>query len=136
MRILILALILVHFLCHGEENPGYQNAAKETQEFLKNKKERDSWVQKNEKAKDADQKAEALAGAGGKEQMYDIAGELTQKIAAETGGDPEKMQKLLLEAQKNPEAFYKKYFDESQKAKVRGMAGKIENDKPAAPAPK
>jgi len=80
-----------------------------------------------------DDKVSALAGTSqNKDEIYGIAAQLMEKIAQETNGDPEKMQLLMLEAQKNPEAFYKKYFNDEQKAKVRGVASKIQANPPAA----
>ena len=99
----------------------------QTKTFLKNKGERQKEIDKDPKAKDIDNKVDALAGTPeNKEEMYDLASQLVEKIALEANGDADKMQRMLMEAQKNPKAFYEKYFDESQKSKVRGLATKIE----------
>ena len=103
----------------------------QTKSFLKNPSERQKAVDADPHAKDIDEKAGALAGTPeNKEQMYDVASQLIEKIAAEANGDPAKMQEMMAEAQKNPEAFYNKYFDDAQKAKVRDIAKKSESSKP------
>ncbi len=73
----------------------------------------------------------ALAGnEKNKEEIYDLATRLMEKITLESNGDAAKMQALLMEAQKNPQAFYDKMFSKEEKARVRGVAEKVERRKP------
>jgi hypothetical protein len=128
MKALLLCLALIHLSAHAELDQHQQQGLKDTKEFLKNKDERQKWIdEKGGKAKEVDNKVEALGGSKeNKEEIYGIAAEVMEKIALETNGDPEKMQKLLQEAQGNPKAFYEKYFDDKSKARVRGVATDIE----------
>ncbi|MGE0528224.1 MAG: hypothetical protein AB7P49_14235 [Bdellovibrionales bacterium] len=91
-------------------------------------------MKESKPAQDVDAKVEDLAGSGQeKEEIYGIAAEVMDKLTRETKGDPEAMQRLLLEAQKNPHGFYEKMFDGTQKTKLRNVAEKIE--KKNAPSP-
>ena len=136
MKVLLLSLVLVHTVAYAQLDSHQQQGLKDTKEFLKNSEERQKFVDKNLKAKDVDNKVDALAGSKeNKEEIYGIAAEVMEKIAIETNGDPQAMQKLLQEAQGNPRAFYEKYFDDKSKARVRGVAADIEK-KGTGPAPK
>lgn len=138
MKSLIFCLALIHAPAFAQLGPHEQQGLKDTQEFMKNSRERQEWIdKKGGKAKEVDQKVDALAGSKeNKEEIYGIASEVMEKIANETKGDPEAMQKLLLEAQTNPQAFYQKYFDEKSKARVRGVAADIEKKGAKGPSPK
>ena len=95
--------------------------------MLTNPAERNAAIKSDKKALEVDQKVEALTGSGkNKEEIYDIASKVMEAITVESKGDPEKMQQLLMEAQSNPQAFYNKYFSESDKARVRSLAQDIE----------
>ncbi len=137
MKVLLLSLVLVHTAAaHAQLDTHQQQGLKDTKEFLKTPDERRKFIDKNAKAKDVDNKVDALAGSKeNKEEIYGIAAEVMEKIAIETKGDPQAMQKLLQEAQGNPRAFYEKYFDDKSKARVRGVAADIEK-KGTGPAPK
>ncbi len=131
MRLLCLLLILIHVSAHADLNEIQKQGLKETESLLQNKAKRDAAVAKDPKAKDMDEKVDALTGGGtNKEDIYAIAAELMDKIAIKANGDPEKMQMMMLKAQQNPKAFYDEFFDEGQKEKARSLAGKISKDKP------
>lgn len=112
-----------------------EQGLKDTKEFLKNSKERQDWINKNAPAKDVDNKVESLAGSKqNKDEIYGIAADVMDKLTRDAKGDPAAMQKILDEAQGNPEAFYNKYFDEASKQRVRGVANDIEKKgTPASP---
>ena len=127
---------MIHAPAFAGLDADQKKGMEQTKTFLTNKSGRQKEIDKDSKAKDIDNKVDALAGTPeNKEEMYDLAAQLVEKIAAEANGDADKMQRMLLEAQKNPKAFYEKYFNESQKAKVRGLATKIEGGS-AGSAPK
>ena len=130
MRYLLPILILTHMAAFALDKD-QEEGLKQTKEMLRDPSKRQDAIKGDPKATEMDQKVDALAGGSGtKGDMYELAAQLMDKIAAETNGDPQKMQALILEAQKNPEAFYKKYFSAEQKAKVRGIATKIKADQP------
>jgi hypothetical protein len=130
--IVVLLLILTQWQTSAELDKDQQEGLKQTQDLLNNPAERQKAVDADPHAKDVDNKVNALAGSKeNKDEIYGIASEVFQKVAAESNGDPAKMQKLLEEAQKNPQAFYDKYFNDADKARVRGVANKIQSDKPS-----
>lgn len=127
MKTLLLSLTLIHFAAHADLDKHQQQGLKDTQRMLTNPAERNAAIKNDKKALETDAKVEALTGSGkNKEEIYDIASKVMEAITVESKGDPEKMQTMLLEAQSNPQAFYNKYFSESDKNRVRGLAADIE----------
>jgi len=105
-----------------------------TQDFLRSREQRETYLKTDPKARDVDTKVEALAGTPeNKDEMFDLAAEVLEKIANEAKGDPEKMKILLLEAQQDPQKFYQSHFSEGQKKRVQGLAKDIERRKIASP---
>lgn len=139
MKRLILCFILIQsplaFSQSDDDLPSAEKQGlKDTQQFLRNKQERNAFIKKDPKAKDIDTKVEALTGSGAdKEEVYDISARVMEKVTAEAKGDPEKMQTLLLEASSNPKAFYEKYFSAEDKKKTKALADKIEKKKGSVP---
>jgi len=118
MRYLLPVLILIHITAYADLDADQRHGLKQTKDMLNNPSERQKAIAKDPKAKDMDDKVSALAGTSqNKDEIYGIAAQLMEKIAQETNGDPEKMQLLMLEAQKNPEAFYRSILTTSKKPK-------------------
>ena len=132
MTILLIYIVTVSSSAVAELDSSQTEALTNTQKLLRNTKERNKVIAADPKAQEADAKAGALAGSNqNKEEMYDISAELMEKIANDANGDPQKMQDLLKESQKDPQAFYEKYFSDAQKARVRGLANKMEGQRPS-----
>jgi hypothetical protein len=111
-------------------DPHSREGLQDTQHLLKTPSERDQYVNKDPHAKEVDAKVSALAGSSqNKEEIYDLASQVMETITAESKGDPAKMQQLLEEAQKNPKQFYDRYFSAEQKARLHGLAQKIDSPK-------
>lgn len=137
MKLLCCCLALIHASAFAQLGEHEQKGLKDTQDFLKNKKERQQFIDKDAKAKDVDNKVDALAGSPqNKEEIYSISADIIEKLVMETKGDAAAMQKILEQAQKDPQAFYQKYFDEKSKARVRGLATDIEKKGTAGPSKK
>lgn len=138
MHKLLVGLILIHgSLAHAQLDEHQRKGLQNTQEKLRDKKARDEAIRENPRGKEVDAKVDALTGGGAdKEQVYGLAAQVMEKIVAEAEGDPQKMQRLLMEAQTNPQAFYDKYFTAEQKAAVRGLAEKIEKRGTSVRSPK
>jgi hypothetical protein len=135
MRWVLVYISLLSISAFADLDKDQRQGIQDTQHLLKTPAARAKAIAHDPKAKEIDDKAGALAGsAQNKDEMYDLAAQLVEKVAAQANGDPEKMQQLMMEAQKDPKAFYEKFFDDKQKAKVRGLANKIEGDKPGIPA--
>ena len=138
MKHIALLLVLMHAgLAQADLDQHQTKGLDDTKAFLKNSAERNAFIKGDKKAQEVDQKVDALTGGGAnKEEVYGISADVMDKLTHEANGDPEKMQAILQEAAKNPEAFYNKYFDEGAKSRVRGVAGKIDQKKTAVGAPK
>jgi hypothetical protein len=102
-----------------------QSALQNTQEMLTDPALREKAVQETEAARAADQQAKSVAGSPeNTEALYRISGTVMSEITHRTGGDPAKMNELLKDAEKNPEAFGESLTPESQSA-IRDLAGKV-----------
>jgi hypothetical protein len=55
------------------------------------------------------------------DEMYGLASDIFEDMVKQAGGDPLKLQQMVIEAQKNPQAFAKK-LSPSQRAQIKGMA--------------
>jgi len=79
--------------------------------------------------KAADLKAlEAVGGdAGEKQELYNIAADIMPFLVQQTGGDPGKMQAIMLKAQTDPEGFINSLPAEIQ-AKIKNAAIAVEKN--------
>jgi hypothetical protein len=124
---MLKCLLLVSFLWAQDHD-----AIKQTQGVLTNKKDRQKAIQElPESAKKVDQNVDIIVGGdeNQKEEMYQISADIFKNFE---GKSAEEMQKILEQAQKDPEAFYKSLSPEQQK-KIKGLANKIESKKKAKP---
>lgn len=117
-----LSYVAVSF--SDDDETTVQQALQQTQQVLRDARLRQEAVQKDPKARQADENARKVAGS---EQnlnaMYDLSADVMETVNKESGGDPVKMQKLLDEASKNPEAFVHRFTPE-QKEKLKAIADK------------
>ena len=98
-----------------------QEAIKKTQELLKD-------PANLQKSAEASKLFELMGNeAGSKQDLSNTTASIFEDLAAKTGGDPEKLRKLLEEAKSNPEAFANQLSAE-QKAAISGLAKKIEEN--------
>lgn len=138
MRNLILILIIFSIPCLGSADDLYKQkqnseALEKTQTLLRDPSQREAAVKSDPKAMEIDAKAGALAGTPeNKQKMYEISADVMEKLTNETGGDVDKMNKILEAAQKDPKGFYDKMFDSKSKAAVEKVSSDIEkNQKPS-----
>lgn len=116
--------ILTLNLCFGVEatiGADNQEAIKKTQELLKNPEN----LQSNAEAS----RLFELMGnnSSANQDLSNTTAAIFADLAAKTGGDPEKLRKLLEEAKKNPEAFANQLSADQKKA-VSDLAKKIEDN--------
>lgn len=88
---------------------------------------REAAIKNDPKAVKSDQMVKEVGGEYS-EEIYQLAGKVMESLASEAGGDPEKMEKILEKAQKNPEAFANTFSDE-QKRMLNQLSKKIEQSK-------
>src|SRR4051812_37194949 len=77
-----------------------EEALRKTQGMLKDPKQRAEVLANDPKAKDMDAKVNGVAGGSEslKNEIYTLSADIFEQLTKEAGGDPEKMQKLLVEA--------------------------------------
>lgn len=104
---------------------------KQTQDLLRNPQQRDSFIRGNEGAQKVDDNVKSLTG--GNEaytaEMYNIAADVlalvTERAKKPNGEiDVEKMKRLMMEYQTNPEAFYRQMTPE-QRQRIKELGKKI-----------
>jgi hypothetical protein len=108
-----------------------QQALQQTQELLINPAERQKALNADPAAKANDAKVQQLLGKDS-QKAYELSAQLMSTIVAQTGGDPQKMQQLMLELQSNPHAL-EKLLTPSQRDQIRKMASDLEARKGSAP---
>lgn len=118
---------LISFTTFAQKDQAVENAMKETQDLLKNKSQRDEVLKNDAKARDADNKVNAVTGGdqAQSQKLYDISADIMPTLMKTVGNDPVKAMELLQKAQTDPEAFYKS-MPEDIRQKIRGVASEIE----------
>lgn len=108
-----------------------QQALQQTQDLLTNPAERQKAINADPKAKANDASVQKLLGVDS-QKAYELSAQLMSTIVAQTGGDPQKMQQLMLELQSNPRAL-EKLLTPAQRDQIRKMASDVEARKGSAP---
>ncbi len=134
MRILVLFTLTISSLIFSSSafanglDDKDQLAVRQSQDFLKNKEERNKFIDKDANAKKADDYAKKIGGGdqGNVDEMYSISAGAMDIIAAKSNGDPVKMQELMKVYEKNPEQFLNDMPAE-QRAQIEKLGRKIGN---------
>ncbi len=101
----------------------------ETQNLLRSRTEREKLIQKDQKAKKADDQVTSVVGEGQiKDEMYDVTAGIMKYLVEKYSGDAEKMQAEMLKAASDPKAFLSSLPIEYQN-KIRAMASEVEAKK-------
>lgn len=112
----ITSLTLFSFSSHAELDKFDQEALKKTQDFLKNKSERDAFIKKSPDAQPHVQKMNEMGmNESQKNKTFNISADVFGELVKENNGDAAAVQKMLLNAQQNPEAFYNSLSPENKK---------------------
>lgn len=113
-----------------------EKGMKDTQNLLRDKKQRDELMKTDSKAREADSKVNAVTGgdAVNNQKLYDISADIMPALMSSVGNDPVKAMELLQKAQSDPEAFYKSLPSEVRD-KIRGVASDIESKGSAKKSP-
>ena len=127
IKFIIFVIFFSYLELYANEN---ESALIETQNFLRNSEQVKNETLKNPNAKKADQIAEitSLGKKEFKQDIYNISADLLPWLVEQTNGDPDKMNALIMEAQKNPEAFYAR-IPASQKAQIKSLSEAIESNR-------
>lgn len=123
MRIVFVLLLSANFAYALDQ--ASQEAKKQTSDMLRDPKQREQAVNENDKTKAAHKNMERVTGnPANTQKAYEISADIMDSMVNQTGGDPAQMQKILEEAQRDPEGFYKKLTPEQRK-QIQELAGKI-----------
>ncbi|MES2857023.1 MAG: hypothetical protein V4692_14235 [Bdellovibrionota bacterium] len=119
----------------AELDAGSSEALVETQTLLTSPEALKAETAKNPKAKQVDDNVKFLMGNEAQAaEVYKLAAEIFGTMVQKSNGDPEQLQKLIMEAQKNPAAFGQSFTPE-QKAQIKSLGAKAEGRKPTSGAP-
>lgn len=130
MRFLALFSVLMFSISAVAQNAQglsneQQDALRKTQELLRDKNQRQRALEVDPKAKAQDASIDkSFGGDQNKQRAYEISADVFGSMVQETGGDDAKIQKMLQDAQANPEAFYNNMTPE-QRQQIRELANQI-----------
>jgi len=108
-------------------------ALDETLSILISPEQRKQILDKDPKAKEADDFALQVGGnAANQQKIYELAAKVMADLAKNGNSDPDQMMKILEKAGKDPEAFANTFSPE-QKKMLQELAAEIEKSKPTKP---
>lgn len=107
---------------HAELDKESLEALEKTQQLLRDAGQRKSAIEQSPDAQRNHDSLEKLVGSQNAGAAYDISADILDKLVKESNGDVVVMQQKLQEAQKNPEAFAKKYLSPEHLARINSMA--------------
>lgn len=115
-HLIIIGVSFFSFKAHAELDKYNQDALNKTQEMLRNKSQRDAVIKNTPQAQEYIQKMNQM-GMNGSQQdkTFDITADIFGTLVKDSNGDASAMQKLLLNAQKDPQAFYNSLSPEQKK---------------------
>jgi hypothetical protein len=98
----------------------------QTQDLLKDPQKRNAFIQQDTQANEVNKKVNQVAGSPEvSNQIYNLSADVFAEIHKITGGDPEKMNKLLQDAAKDPSVLGNA-LSEDQRKKLKEIATQIE----------
>lgn len=123
----------------GIGDPGIiTDPAEETRRLLVSPDARGRNADKDPTAKKADDYARSVAGSKENSQgLYELSAEIFARLEKQANGDPEKLQKLMIEAARNPAAFGETFTPEERK-KLKEISNRSPHQQQpgaASPAP-
>lgn len=102
-----------------------QSALQSTDQLLKDRKGRENAAKENARTQQAHDYAKKVGGdEKNVDEMYNLSSDVFTFLTEKYKGDATALQKALLEAQTNPEAFYNS-LPQKVKDQVRGLASKV-----------
>lgn len=106
-----------------------QEALKRVQEILKDKTKREAVIQKSPDAQAYIQKMNEMGMTSAQqEKSFNIGSDIFTQLLKENNNDAAIVQKILLNAQKDPEAFYNS-LSPANKRLIQGLSGEVEANK-------
>lgn len=119
----------------SQQDKATQEALGQTQQLLRDKQQREKALQQNPQAMEQHKRVQQLTGSEkNTDAVYDISADIMDNLVKDANGDPQKMQELMQQAQKDPAAFYNKLTPE-QKARIKALSEQISPQPQANSAP-
>ena len=129
----ILALPMSFF---GVAPAAFPQALEETTALLNDPTARGAVIQGDPKAQQADDQMKALGlDSAGQAKIYEMSGKILEKMAADSGGDSEKMTEQVQALVRNPAAL-EGQLTPDQKAQIHTMATQIDSQNTTPVTPK
>ena len=127
--IILIETVFFRSICFAVEplSTESEEALQKTQDLLRDKKLRQKAIEESTEAKSADSRVNSIAqDEKQRQEIYEASSDIMKDVVTKTSGDPEKMNQLMINAQKNPENFYKDLKKEDQQ-KIKEISEKIEH---------
>lgn len=129
---ILLALIFSSTALSQGLSANDQQALQKTMHVLQNKEKRNEAVNSSDKGKQADAYAEKVGGQH-KDDIYQLASKVFEKMTIKYGGDSEKMKEVLERAQRDPSGFANSEFTAEELKALQVLGQKLN---PVAPGAK
>ncbi len=128
--IMIMIICLLPAAVFADDQGDSKKAYEEAQNLLKDKKQRQEVINKDEKAKKSDQYVDQVVQGDEqqKEKLYQISADVLGNFSSDS---PEEANKALSEAARDPAAFLKSLSAEQQKA-IQELSKSIESKQDSA----
>lgn len=124
--IILVALNFLSVNAHAELDKYDQEALQKTQEFLRSKSQREANLKTNKDAQPYVQKMNEMGmNAAQQDQTFNITADVFGELIKANNGDPAALQKMLLNAQKDPQGFFNSLSPE-QKSKIQNLGKEME----------
>jgi hypothetical protein len=132
MKLAALFLLLTVTLAYAEPlDKASEEALGQTMDLLRTPDKRNDEIKKDPKAKAADAQVKSLTGnEANTEKLYELAAQVMQNLVQQSGGDTDKMMKIIEQAEKDPAGFAKTWTPEQQKL-LKQLGQDIEKSKAA-----
>ena len=107
-------------------------ALEKTQALLRDREQRNAAMKDAPDAQANHNALEKVVGAGANtDAVYDLSADIFANIVKESKGDPLAMQQMMMDAQKNPQAFLNKLTPEQQ-ARLKAISSQAEARQPTS----
>lgn len=128
--VLVVGLIVSHSAYSNDKklDAASQEALRQTIQLLNSPVQRGEVIQKDSKAKAADDQVQSLMGTPeNTAKLYELAGKIMENLANQAEGDPQKMMEILEKAQRDPSSFASSFTPEQQKM-LQDLAKQVEKN--------
>lgn len=129
--LLILALSAISHFSQADSFSSYgmENNSSRAMFLLNHPDQREQYIRQSAQMHEADQTLRELAGSEiTSNNIYGLAAEIYADLLQRSGGDPDLLLQLLMQAKQNPEAFANQ-LSEEQKRRLSDLAIQVEQNR-------